>query len=64
MFISDRVTLAVDRYREGTVSLGRAAELAGLPVGEMMDLLAKQGVPSNLDVEDYRAGLRTLQKIW
>jgi len=28
-----RIFLAVERYKKGEASLGRAAELAGLPVG-------------------------------
>ncbi len=29
-----RVLLAVERYRKGEASLGKAAELAGLPIGQ------------------------------
>ena len=30
-----RVMLAVEHYKKGEVSLGRAAELAGVPLGQM-----------------------------
>ena len=30
-----RLTLAVERYRKGQASLGRVAELAGVPVGQL-----------------------------
>lgn len=59
-----RVMLAVERYRKGDVSLGRAAELAGVRVGEMIDILACYGVKSNLEHEDYRRGLENLRKAW
>ncbi len=59
-----RIMLAVERYRARQVSLGRAAELAGLPVGLMMELLAEYGVESNLDHEDYLRGLQNLRKLW
>ena len=33
MVTRGRILLAVERYKEGEASLGRAAELAGVPVG-------------------------------
>jgi predicted HTH domain antitoxin len=59
-----RVMLAIEKYRKGQASLGKAAELAGHPVGPMIDLLAEYGVPSNLDTEDYLQGLEHLRKAW
>jgi predicted HTH domain antitoxin len=59
-----RVLLAVEKYKDGEASLGKAAEIAGLPVGQMMDLLAKFGVRSTIDHEDYRQGLANLAKVW
>jgi len=59
-----RILLALDRYREGKASLSRAAELAGVSVSEIMDLLAEHGIPSDLRADDYRESLRTLRKIW
>ena len=56
------IMLAVERYRQRQASLGKAAELAGVPVGEMIDILAGFGVESNLELEDYRKGLDYLQK--
>ena len=44
--------------------LGKAAELAGLPVGRMIEILAEYGVASNLEHEDYRKGLENLRKAW
>jgi predicted HTH domain antitoxin len=59
-----RVMLAVERCREGKASLGRAAEMAGVAVSEMMDLLEKHGVEAGLSVEDYRQSLQKLRQIW
>ncbi|HSU84973.1 MAG TPA: UPF0175 family protein [Thermoanaerobaculia bacterium] len=59
-----RLLLALDRYREGKASLSRAAEVAGVSVSEMMDLLAQHRISSDLQVEDYRESLRTLRGIW
>ena len=59
-----RVMLAIERYKKGQASLGRAAELAGLPVGQMITLLAEYGVPSMLETENYLEGLENLRKAW
>lgn len=59
-----RLMLAVERYKKGQASLGKAAELAGVPVGEMVTLLAEYGIKSNLEKEDYLEGLANLKKVW
>jgi predicted HTH domain antitoxin len=59
-----RVLLAIEKYRSGEASLGRAAELAGLPLGQMMTVLADFGVESRLEKEDYVQGLKNLRKIY
>jgi predicted HTH domain antitoxin len=59
-----RVLLAVERYKSGEASLGKAAELAGLPVGQMMTILAEFGVENRIDKEDYLQGLKNLTKVW
>ena len=59
-----RVLLAVERYKKGDVSLGKAAQLAGLSMGQMMTLLAEFGVESRIDKDDYLQGLRNLAKAW
>lgn len=59
-----RVLLALERYSEGKASLSKAAEVAGLSVSEMMDVLAEHGVTSELRAEDYRESLETLREVW
>lgn len=59
-----RVMLAIEKYKKGQASLGKAAELAGLPVGQMITLLAEYGVPSNLETDDYLQGVEHLRKVW
>ena len=59
-----RILLAVEKYRKGEASLGKAAEVAGLPVGQMMTVLGEFGVRSKIDQEDYRQSLGNLTKIW
>jgi predicted HTH domain antitoxin len=59
-----RILLAVERYKKGEASLGRAAELAGVPLGQMMTILTEYGVESRLEKEDYLQGLKNLEKVW
>ena len=59
-----RLMLAVERYKKNQVSLGKAAELAGRTLGDMINILAEYGVTSNLEREDYLKGLEHLKKVW
>ncbi len=59
-----RVMLGVEKYKKGEVSLGRAAHLAGLPVGQMINVLAEYGVKTNLEKEDYLESLEHLRRVW
>jgi predicted HTH domain antitoxin len=64
MVTRGRILLAVERYKNGEASLGRAAELAGVPVGKMMTILTEYGVESRVEQEDYLQGLQDLSKVW
>jgi predicted HTH domain antitoxin len=64
MVTRGRILLAVERYKKGEASLGRAAELAGVPVGQMMTILTEYGVDSRIQDEDYLQGLDALRKVW
>jgi predicted HTH domain antitoxin len=59
-----RVMLAIERYRAGRTSLGRAAEFAGVSIGDMMATLAEYGVKANLQKEDYLDSLANLKAVW
>ena len=62
MVTRGRVLFAMERYKKGDVSLGRAAELAGVPVGQMITLLSEFGVQSRIEDEDYLQGLAAIRK--
>jgi predicted HTH domain antitoxin len=59
-----RILLAVEKYKKGEASLGKAAEVAGLPVGQMMTPLGEFEIRSRIDQDDYRQSLANLSKIW
>ena len=64
MVTRGRILLAVERYKKGEASLGRAAELAGLPLGQLMTILTEFGVEGRLEREDYLQGLKNLKEVW
>jgi predicted HTH domain antitoxin len=64
MVTRGRVLFAMERYKKGEASLGRAAELAGIPVGQVMTLLTEFGVQSRIEDEDYLQGLAAIRKAW
>ena len=58
-----RLDVALELLRESKVSMGRAAELAGVTLYEMLDLARQRGVPSgygpkDLDKDLHELGLR------
>jgi len=57
-------SLAVEFYREGGLSLGKAAELAGArSKWEMLMLLSERGVPLNYTADDAENDLKTLKSV-
>ncbi len=59
-----RLMYAIESYRKGKASIGKAAELAGVSVSEMMAVLAMFGIQGNLEHSDYLHGLENLKKVW
>lgn len=59
-----RVHFAIEEYKKGTASLGKASKLAGLSISRMIDILAEYGVESNLDADDYALGLKNLEAVY
>lgn len=56
-------SLAVELYREGRLSLGKAAELAGAKSKwEMLMLLSERGVPLDYTADDAEKDLQTLNE--
>ena len=55
-----RLDDALDRLRKGKVSLGRAAEDAGVTLYEMLELVRQHHIPSGYGPEDLERDLREL----
>lgn len=52
-----QVETAVRRYREGTISLGRAAEIADVSIWRLLDILEERGVEMTYNESDLEADL-------
>jgi predicted HTH domain antitoxin len=49
---------AMELYRQGKVTLWKAAELAGLSLWEMIDRIREKKIPVKYDVEDAKDDLK------
>jgi len=56
-------TLSVELYREGLISVGKAAEIAGVSIWEIQEILTKRKIPINFYPEDLEKDIRTLKKV-
>ena len=59
-----RMEKAIQKYMVKQISLEKAAEIAGVSVGEMMDILIERGIPSHLTIADAREGLNNIERIF
>lgn len=57
------VDVAIGLYKREQVSLGRAAEVAGMSSVEFLSELARRHIPINYGVDDLHADLETLKKL-
>ena len=55
--------VAVSLYHRRQISLGKAAEIAGIPVEQMNQILAKYGVALDYTAEDAAQNWNTLRKV-
>lgn len=58
-----RTRKAVKRYVEGEISLGKAAEVAGISKRKFMAMIEDFGIPFNLGAHDLVKGLRVLSEL-
>ena len=57
------INFVLKNYKEEKISIGKASEIAGISISEMMDLLAKFGIKSPITYEDYLEGKKFAEKI-
>ena len=56
-----RLQKALKSYMEGHVTLSRAAEVAGLSIWEMIDVIDKRRISPQYDIEDLEDDLKALR---
>ncbi len=56
------IEYSLDQYMQKKVSLGKAAEIAGISIREMLDILNEKGIPLHISqksiLEDFKAALQ------
>lgn len=57
------VDIAIGLYMREQVSLGRAAEIAGLSSPQFLGELGRRRIPINYDVEDLRVDVTALGRV-
>ena len=55
--------LALELFREGRASLGRAAELAGTSIEDFMEFSAQRQVPLHYTADDWAEDRRTAARL-
>jgi predicted HTH domain antitoxin len=56
--------IALELFREGSISLGRAAELSATPLAVFMDFVAAHGVsPLRYGTDEFEEDLKTLETL-
>lgn len=58
-----KIELAIRLYQKGILGFGKARELAGLNKWQFQEILAKEKVPLNYDLEELERDLETLRSL-
>lgn len=61
-YLHNKSREAIRKYTQGSVSLGKASEIASLPKRLFMYRLHEIGIPLNLSENDFIKGMDTLMK--
>jgi len=56
------IYLAIKEYANEKYSIGKAANLANIPLSEFMDIVADLGIKSKIDKEEVLEGYENLRK--
>jgi predicted HTH domain antitoxin len=58
-----RVQRAVERYQTGNASLYEAARIAGVSLGEWLEIASKHGLTTQLTAEDVERDVEALREL-
>lgn len=54
---------ALAQYREGKITIGRAAKMVGIPLREMIAIAAKKGIPFQYSLDDMREDFQAAESL-
>lgn len=55
---------ALDLYKQGKISLGKAAEIANISIWEMMDIMKERGISLDLGKDDFEKGVENIKRVF
>lgn len=58
-----QVDHALAQYREGKITIGRAAKIAGIPLREMIAIAAEKGIPFQYSLDDLREDVKAAESL-
>lgn len=58
-----KVELAIRLYQKGILGFGKTRELSGLNKWQFQEILAKENIPLNYDIEELERDLETLRSL-
>ncbi|NJD54449.1 MAG: hypothetical protein FIB07_16495 [Candidatus Methanoperedens sp.] len=50
---------ALEQYRDGKITIGKAADMVGIPLREMISIAAKKEIPFQYSFDDLQEDFRT-----
>jgi len=57
------IDYALTQYREGKITIGRAARMVGLPLREMIAIAAKKGIPFQYSLDDLKEDFQAVESL-
>lgn len=54
---------ALAQYKDGKITIGRAANIAGIPLREMIAIASKKGIPFQYGLDDLEEDFRAAEKL-
>ncbi len=56
-----KIAYALQKYKEGEITIGKAAELAKVPLRKMMRIASAQGIPFQYSLSDLEKDFKAAQ---
>lgn len=58
-----RKLIALELFRENAISMGKAAQIAGVPLADFMNLSARRGIPIHYTMDDLEIDRKTAERL-